>query len=257
MGTREIALDIFRLEHICQAAYFARGGPMADTANTPRRRPAVGGYARGEETRARIVAAALEVFGEEGYERASTRRIASQAGVSPPALQYYFDSKEGLHRACAEHLLAGAEGLTCALARAESSLATIDAQKAPEILCDVLEALVDTSLDRQADAGRAKFFARAQADGAGPALELMRARLGRPVEDVCVRLAAIALGRDPADIDVRLRAVLLLNQVSAVQGARKNTLALAGYANFEGERRQVVKRALRANTLAALRNADD
>ena len=78
---------------------------MSETSSV-RRRPDRGGYARGEETRARIIEAAVRVFGNEGYERASTRQIAAEAGVNPPALQYYFDSKEGLHRACAEFIVA-------------------------------------------------------------------------------------------------------------------------------------------------------
>lgn len=62
-----------------------------------------GGYQRGEETRQRIVEAALAVFGERGYEGASTREIATAAGVNAPALQYYFNNKEGVYLACAEH----------------------------------------------------------------------------------------------------------------------------------------------------------
>ncbi len=58
-----------------------------------RRRPTNGGYARGEETRARIIAVALRLFGDRGFDGVSTREIAEEAGVNPPALQYYFDSK--------------------------------------------------------------------------------------------------------------------------------------------------------------------
>src|SRR3981081_957713 len=65
-----------------------------------------GGYARGEETRARIIAAAMELFGERGYEGASTRDIAASAGVNAPALQYYFDNKEGVYLAWAEQIVA-------------------------------------------------------------------------------------------------------------------------------------------------------
>jgi AcrR family transcriptional regulator len=71
-----------------------------------RHRPtAEGGYQRGEETRERIVEAALAIFGEKGYEGASTREIAAAAGVNAPALQYYFDNKEGVYFACAEHIV--------------------------------------------------------------------------------------------------------------------------------------------------------
>ena len=54
-----------------------------------------GGYARGEETRARIISAALKLFGQRGFDGSSTRDIATAAGVNAPALQYYFDNKEG------------------------------------------------------------------------------------------------------------------------------------------------------------------
>ena len=59
----------------------------------PLRRPLAGGYARGDETRLRITEAAIELFGEYGFDGASTRDIAARAGVNAPALQYYFENK--------------------------------------------------------------------------------------------------------------------------------------------------------------------
>jgi len=71
-----------------------------------RHKPAAeGGYQRGEETRERIVEAALGIFGERGYDGASTREIAAAAGVNAPALQYYFDNKEGVYVACIEYIV--------------------------------------------------------------------------------------------------------------------------------------------------------
>src|SRR6185312_1309491 len=68
------------------------------------RRPPAGGYARGDETRERIIDAAVKLFGERGFAAASTRDIATAAGVNAPALQYYFENKEGLYQACAEFI---------------------------------------------------------------------------------------------------------------------------------------------------------
>ncbi|WP_296257753.1 MULTISPECIES: CerR family C-terminal domain-containing protein [unclassified Pseudomonas] len=71
-----------------------------------RHKPAAeGGYQRGEETRARLIEAAVAVFGKRGYDGASTRDIANAAGVNSPALQYYFEGKEGVYLACVEHLI--------------------------------------------------------------------------------------------------------------------------------------------------------
>ena len=68
------------------------------------RRPSAGGYARGDETRQRIIDAAIRLFGEHGFDGASTRDIAAAAAVNAPALQYYFENKEGLYKACAEYI---------------------------------------------------------------------------------------------------------------------------------------------------------
>src|SRR5215510_678883 len=88
------------------------------------RRPSESGYARGEETRARIVLAALKLFGEHGFAGASTRDIAAVAGVNAPALQYYFDSKEGLYLACVEHIVSRVwDVLGDAVKRAEIAVA--------------------------------------------------------------------------------------------------------------------------------------
>lgn len=52
---------------------------------------------RGSETRERIIAAAREVFGEVGYEGATTGEIARRASVTRPALRCYFPSKRAVY----------------------------------------------------------------------------------------------------------------------------------------------------------------
>jgi AcrR family transcriptional regulator len=61
--------------------------------------------ARGREARSRILRAALSVFGRDGFDLATTRRIAQAADVSLPAIKYYFDNKEGLYLACAGEIV--------------------------------------------------------------------------------------------------------------------------------------------------------
>ncbi len=51
---------------------------------------------KSEETRSRILEAALSVFRRHGFEKASMREIASEAGVAVGAAYYYFDSKDAL-----------------------------------------------------------------------------------------------------------------------------------------------------------------
>jgi AcrR family transcriptional regulator len=51
---------------------------------------------KAEETRARILASALTMFRERGFETATIREIATQAGVAVGAAYYYFDSKDAI-----------------------------------------------------------------------------------------------------------------------------------------------------------------
>src|SRR3954464_1579375 len=52
--------------------------------------------AKSEETRARILDAAIELFRARGFEAATMREIAGAAGVATGAAYYYFDSKDAI-----------------------------------------------------------------------------------------------------------------------------------------------------------------
>lgn len=52
--------------------------------------------AKSEETRRRILEAALTLFREKGFDETSMREIAAAAGAATGAAYYYFDSKEAL-----------------------------------------------------------------------------------------------------------------------------------------------------------------
>ena len=51
---------------------------------------------KSEETRGRILAAAMELFRRRGFESATMRDIAQEAGVALGSAYYYFESKEAL-----------------------------------------------------------------------------------------------------------------------------------------------------------------
>jgi AcrR family transcriptional regulator len=55
-----------------------------------------------EATSSAILAAARERFAADGYERATIRAIAAQAGIDPAMVMRYFGSKEGLFAAAAQ-----------------------------------------------------------------------------------------------------------------------------------------------------------
>jgi AcrR family transcriptional regulator len=221
--------------------------------HAPRRRPDGGGYARGEETRARIIAAALQVFGDDGYSRASTRQIADAAGVNPPALQYYFDSKDGLHRACAHFIIERiSQVLAPAFQAADEALASGDRDRMLGALCDTLDTLVDFSLTSEDAAGWSRFMGRGQVDDAGPAFPLIRDGVMRPVQETFTRLIGSLIGKAAEDDETRLRAIAVLSPLMAFHINRTNTLLQMKWPDFGEDRRAMVKAMLRAHTRAAL-----
>ncbi|MDH6590028.1 AcrR family transcriptional regulator [Streptomyces sp. SAI-133] len=62
------------------------------------RRSADSGERKGERTRRRILESARRKFAEVGYERATIRAIAAEAGVDKSSVIQYFGSKESLFR---------------------------------------------------------------------------------------------------------------------------------------------------------------
>jgi TetR/AcrR family transcriptional regulator len=57
-----------------------------------------------DDTRERILEAALDLFSERSYDGASTREIAARAGVTQPLLNYHYRSKDELWRAAVDVL---------------------------------------------------------------------------------------------------------------------------------------------------------
>ncbi|HEY9411613.1 MAG TPA: TetR family transcriptional regulator [Jiangellaceae bacterium] len=57
---------------------------------------------RSDTTRAAILTAARERFAQDGYDRATIRSIAKDAGIDPSMVMRYYGNKEGLFAAASE-----------------------------------------------------------------------------------------------------------------------------------------------------------
>ncbi|MEJ5977342.1 helix-turn-helix domain-containing protein [Novosphingobium sp. PS1R-30] len=55
-----------------------------------------GSKARGSRSKLRLIEAAYDLLGEEGYHAFSARRVAQKAGLKPQLVHYYFRSMEEL-----------------------------------------------------------------------------------------------------------------------------------------------------------------
>ncbi len=68
-------------------------------ATLPPTRQTRGSRTDGDVTRARIVEAAGQLFGEQGYAETTSKAIASKAGVDLASINYHFGTRDGLYKA--------------------------------------------------------------------------------------------------------------------------------------------------------------
>lgn len=202
------------------------------------RRTSTGGYARGDETRQRIIDAAIELFGEHGFAGASTRDIAAKAGVNAPALQYYFENKEGVYRACVEAI---AEiGWSVLGPAVEHARAALDAEADVDALIDAFIVILRTLADRiftvPKTLGQRMFFAREQV-GQEPAgaTDILMKRVRKPLNDVSAELVGRISGRPADDPVTRLRTMSLFGQLTVFHLVQRSALQLLDWDGFDGE----------------------
>jgi TetR/AcrR family transcriptional regulator, regulator of cefoperazone and chloramphenicol sensitivity len=236
-----------------------RVSPIA-TANrlshgqSKRQRPPSGGYARGDETRLRILGAALDVFGAHGFGGASTRMIANKANVNLPALQYYFNGKEGVYLACAEHI---AQRLDARLGPIADRITKTLAREAPSrarlfrMLQEFLDGFTDLFLGESELEKWVMFIIREQAHPT-KAFDIIFERVMRRVAAACTALVGRLLDQPESNPEVRIRALALIGQIIFFRIAREAALRLMRWTDFEEAHLQLVKRALYEQTARGL-----
>jgi len=186
---------------------------------------AYGGYVKGEETRQRILDAALKAFGDGSFLAVTTRQISQAAQVSLPTLQYYFGDKEGLYRACAEAIVERIRRNTTGAAAEAAN--TLKQECTPETARSHLKAVIGalaSFLVGSMEAERwAQFVARELRDP-GPAFEILYANLWKPGVELTARLIARIMGRPESDPAARVQALMLISSLLVFQSGRKMPL---------------------------------
>jgi AcrR family transcriptional regulator len=205
---------------------------------------------RGADTRARLVEAALDVFGRLGFEGASTRQIAKEADANLAAIVYHFGSKEALHIAVAEHIVTRVrERMGSSIAAAATPEAATTPEAARAALARLLSNLVDVLLG-DADAERwARFIIREQLQPTA-AFDVIFGFMG-PAHGIGTRLVAVALGRAEDD-ETRLRTFTILGQVMVFRVAQTLVLRRMGWSAIGADERTRIKQIVTAQTMAIL-----
>ncbi|MBK8840460.1 MAG: CerR family C-terminal domain-containing protein [Hyphomonadaceae bacterium] len=210
-----------------------------------------------QDTRSKLMHAAMRVFAREGFAAASTRMIATESGVNLQAITYHFGSKAELYRGVVQHIadaMSAIVGPAAVAIEGRLSAGAVPPDDARELVHLAL-ANIARALLLEASDDWARIILREQMQP-GPEFEILfSSSMGRMLT-MLVRLTAIALDRDPADTETRARALAMLGQVLVFRMARAAALRVLGWNKIGKDEFHVLERAIRANVDAILAQKD-
>jgi AcrR family transcriptional regulator len=198
---------------------------------------------RNDDTRQRLLLAAIDVFGRHGFESASTRMLAEAADANLQAIPYYFGSKEGLYLAATQHIaervLEGIGALAHGIRSRLQQPTPLVGDEARALLTTMLRAFAGLLLS-DASAPWARLIVREQLDPTA-AFDNLYERVLSPLLEVVRTLVASALGQ-PADSEqVRLRTMATVGQVIVLRAARATVMRQLGWQEVGPAQRAAVE----------------
>lgn len=169
-----------------------------------------GQEAGADGTRQSLIEAGLELFGHKGYDGASIREIARQAGANVAAIGYHFGGKDGLRRACAEQVAATIRSL--ASGALEGSAPALTPQQARLALHGFVSHVVPFVLTDRRARLMMHFMIREMANPS-VAFDIVYGGVVEPTHRQICSLWAAVTGEDPAGEAVRLAVFCVIGQV--------------------------------------------
>lgn len=206
-----------------------------------------------QDSRDRILEAALDLFGERGLTGTTVRDIAARAKVNIAAISYHFRGKEQLYRAVAEAVIGRIGGRMRERAAPLLEKPPSEPAAALDALADFVAALVEVIVGPPEMRRVARFIIREQMQPT-IAFEILFATMSQ-LHVVATRLFAIATGLDPDGEEAKLRVFLMIGQVLILRIAEHAVLRRLGRdtydAAFIAETRRLIAQNVRAMVDAA------
>jgi AcrR family transcriptional regulator len=201
----------------------------------------------------RLLSAAIDAFGRQGLEGASTRAIAAAAGTTMSMITYHHGSKEGLYLAAAQSIADQiGEPITPAFAAAARIEAEDDAAAALAQLVELVDEFA-TVMVRPESAAWARFIVREQMEPT-PAFDILYGGvMGRLIDHLSALIDRVSGGRlGPAE--ARLRTIAIVGQALVFRFARATVLRATGWTDIDADETAAIRRVVRAHTAAILAN---
>jgi AcrR family transcriptional regulator len=196
---------------------------------------------RGSETRAKMIREAIEVFAALGYQGASTRTIAEQAGVNLAAIPYHFGGKHELYLAAAQTIADYArERMALVIAR------LCDADRADQTtrIDEALSSFIDLVVGDAEPEAWTSFFVRCEHDADG-AFRMIYEEVVAGFQRALTETVAEAIDCDAGDENLRIRVAIVLASIVNFRTLRNMTLRTLGWDQLNPNRLEQLNRAIR------------
>ena len=207
--------------------------------------------ARGDETRAALVAAALKLLGDKGFEATSTREIAAAAGVNVAMIAYHFGGKDGLRLACADFVADRMRQIFGAVGDSEVA----NRAEARAKIKQLARALIRGVVADEAARPLARFLLREISD-ASPAFARLFETALQPLHARACRLWARATGAEAESVEARLSVFAMLAQIVYFRIARAPVLMRMGWSGIGPNEAAAIETVILTNLEAALDAAE-
>lgn len=187
----------------------------------------------------RLLEAALDIFGRLGYDAATTRMIAREAGVNIAAIPYYFTGKEGLYRAVIDHIVElissqlqeiGREVERCSFAEPDAK------DRASQLLESILIKMIGFLVGSPEAPRVARIILREQLDPSAAYDRIFSGFMAPSLETLTKLILVISANTDKQT--AKIRAMALIGQVIVFRVARETIvrgIGMQGYSPSETE----------------------
>jgi len=209
---------------------------------------------KSERARARLLEAAVRIFGEKGLKGATVREIANAAGQNVAAIAYYFGSKEKLYATIIEGIVREIHHALHDILEQIGELERLehpDPTRALAVLKSFLAAVYLRVLSRNEALPIARLIVREQL-GPTPAFEILYHKAFRQLHTRLCFLVGLVLGCDPREPETILRTHMIMGQIYFFAMAREAILRRLGWRTLEGKNAQRVVEVLHQNIDALL-----
>ena len=213
---------------------------------------------RGTETREALILAALEIFGRDGFEAASTRDIADKAGANQALINYHYKGKQGLYLAVfeyiAERMKDGVGQIAYEISNQLPDVQTYTQAKKTDFALQSIEKLT-SRLIHMMNSDLTKHWSNMilrEQQHPTAAFDIMHKGPMGDLFKLSTVLIALAKNISPESEEAKLLSILFFGQVHILKVSRATLLAHMQWENFGEEQMQFAEKLIYQNLRAIL-----